>query len=351
MGRKTPELSIVVIGYRMQRELPRTLRSLSPAMQRNIRADQYEIILIDNGSPEPMGIENFPSFGAQLSCHRIENASASPAAAANFGLRQARGRVIGMMVDGARLASPGLLATALLAAQLDERAIVSSLGFHLGFAQQMESVRDGYDQRTEDALLDAAQWTEDGYRLFDIATLAGSCEDGFFLPVGESNALFLPRRLWREVGGLDENFASPGGGYVNLDLYRRACELPRTRLVVLLGEGTFHQVHGGVSANAEAGRHLVFHEEYVRLRGKPFVFPDRAPIYLGAPPPQALRVIEEAARMGLRGHSARAPRERLPAGFDGAWYLARHKDVAAAGDDPGEHFLRFGQFEGRPWRP
>src|SRR5262245_38350112 len=95
---KTPELSVVVVGYRMQRELPRTLRSLSPAMQRGIRADQYEIILIDNGSPEPMGMEKFPAFGAQVSCHRIDNASASPAAAANFGLRQARGRLIGMMV-------------------------------------------------------------------------------------------------------------------------------------------------------------------------------------------------------------------------------------------------------------
>ena len=66
MARKTPDLSVVVIGYRMERELPRTLRSLSPAMQRGIKAEQYEIILIDNGSPEPMPLDKFPTYGAQI---------------------------------------------------------------------------------------------------------------------------------------------------------------------------------------------------------------------------------------------------------------------------------------------
>ncbi|HTZ38470.1 MAG TPA: glycosyltransferase [Stellaceae bacterium] len=330
MARKPPELSVVVVGYRMQRELPRTLRSLSPAMQRDIAAGDYEIILVDNGSPEPMPMERFPAFGAQVSCHHIANAAVSPAAAANFGLRQARGRVIGLMLDGARLAS---------------------LGFHLGFAQQMESTRHGYDQAAEDALLASANWTEDGYRLFDIATLAGSSEGGLFLAIGESNALFMSRRLWRELGGLDENFASPGGGYVNLDLYRRACELPGSRLVVMLGEATFHQVHGGAAANAAPGRHLEFHEEYVRLRQKPHVFPDREAIFLGHAPPQVLPLIEQSARIAQRAAAARSPRRDLPPGFDPAWYLARHKDVAAAGLAAGEHFLRYGQFEGRAWRP
>ena len=279
----------------------------------------------------------------------MRRASASPAAAANFGLKQARGRLIGMMVDGARLASPGLLATALLAEKLDERPVISSLGFHLGFAQQMESVANGYNQAAEDALLDASGWTEDGYRLFDIATLAGSSEGGFFLPTGESNALFLPRRLWRELGGLDEAFRSPGGGYVNLDLYRRACELPRTRLAVMLGEGTFHQVHGGVATNATVpDKHLDYHEEYVRLRGQDFAFPRPETVYLGQAPTPALRVFEHSARLALRG---RAPRDRLPAGFDAAWYLGKHPDVAAAGYEAGEHFIKFGQFEGRAWRP
>ena len=35
------------------------------------------------------------------------------------------------------------------------------------------------------------------------------------------------RTMWDELGGLDERFALPGGGLVNHDLYRRACDLPR----------------------------------------------------------------------------------------------------------------------------
>jgi hypothetical protein len=349
MARKAPDLSVIVIGYRMTRELPRTLQSLSPAMQRGIKADEYEIILIDNGSPERMPLDKFPTYGAQVSCHWIENASVSPAAAANFGLKQARGRLIGVMIDGARLASPGLLATALLAEKLDERPIISSLGFHLGFERQMDGVRNGYTQAAEDVLLETCGWTEDGYRLFDVSALAGSSEGGFFLPIGESNALFMPRRLWREMGGFDEAFEAPGGGYVNLDAYRRACELANTRLVVMLGEGTFHQVHGGVATNSTVpDKHLEYHEEYVRLRGKDFAFPRNEPIYLGQAPTQALRVIERSAQLAPRG---RPPRDRLPPGFSPAWYLARHPDVAAAGVDPREHFLQRGQFEARAWRP
>jgi hypothetical protein len=49
----SPKLSVIVVGYNMARELPRTIRSLSPAMQRGIHPRDYEVILIDNGSTQP----------------------------------------------------------------------------------------------------------------------------------------------------------------------------------------------------------------------------------------------------------------------------------------------------------
>ena len=46
----TPKLSVIVICYNMQRELPRTLFTLSCDYQKNIDLSDYEIIVIDNGS-------------------------------------------------------------------------------------------------------------------------------------------------------------------------------------------------------------------------------------------------------------------------------------------------------------
>ena len=44
-----PKVSIIVISYNMNRELPRTLLSLSLPYQKDIGHDEYEVILIDNG--------------------------------------------------------------------------------------------------------------------------------------------------------------------------------------------------------------------------------------------------------------------------------------------------------------
>ena len=55
----------------------------------------------------------------------------------------------------------------------------------------------------------------------------------------------MPRSLWEELGGYDEAFETPGGGFVNSDTLTRAVSLTNTTIITLLGEGTFHQVHGG----------------------------------------------------------------------------------------------------------
>ena len=75
---------------------------------------------------------------------------------------------------------------------------------------------------------------------------------------------------------------SPGGGLVNLDMWKRACQDPKARVILLLGEATFHQVHGGVATNAkECHPWRIFHEEYIRIRGKSFARPDANPFFVG----------------------------------------------------------------------
>jgi hypothetical protein len=98
-------------------------------------------------------------------------------------------------------------------------------------------------------LLASIDWPQDGYRLFEIATVDESSVDGWLQPIAEANALFMPRKSWDQLGGMDERFDASGGGLVNLDMYSRAMELPDAQLVLLLGEGTFHQMHGGIATN------------------------------------------------------------------------------------------------------
>ncbi len=158
----------------------------------------------------------------------------------------------------------------------------------------MRSIHRGYDRAAEDALLDASGWAEDGYRLFGISSFAGSSAGGWFAPIAESNALFMRRDMWTELGGYDERFQSPGGGYLNLDTYARACELPGAQLIVLLGEGTFHQVHGGVATNAFISPGAAYRAEYRSIHGYEFRAPEPDRLYLGRVHPAVLESIRRS---------------------------------------------------------
>jgi Glycosyl transferase family 2 len=280
----TPKLSIVVVGYNMARELPRTIRSLSPAMQRGMNPRDYEVILVDNGSTQPADEAELRRFLPDLVIHRFDNATVSPVRAINRGLALARGDLVGVCIDGARIASPGLLATALAASRLHGRPMIGTLAFHLGPTVQMESVKHGYDQAAEDALLAQSGWEDDGYRLFGISAFAGSSAGGWFELPAESNAVFLRGEHWRALGGFDERFATPGGGLANLDMWSRICADETGELIMLLGEATFHQVHGGIATNSLDPPQQAFHEEYARIRGRSYARPTRQPVYFGKVP-------------------------------------------------------------------
>lgn len=286
------KLSLVVIAYNMARELPRTLYSLAPVVQRGVSHQDYEVILVDNGSDIPLDTgscaEHYHRLLPNLRIVRVGEPTVSPVPAINEGLRLASGELIGVMIDGARIASPGLLATALEASRLHQRPVIGTLAFHLGPAVQMESVHQGYNQEVEDRLLSDIRWEEDGYRLFDISVPAGSSSGGWFVIPAETNALFLTRRQWDDLGGYDPGFVTPGGGLANLDTWSRACADPEGLVVMLLGEATFHQVHGGVATNALRSPWGVFHEEYKRLRGHSYTPPQVNPRFYGTFRPSML---------------------------------------------------------------
>jgi hypothetical protein len=180
---------------------------------------------------------------------------------------------MGVWIDGARLASPGLIAACRAAAQLHPRAVVATINYQLGPQLQCLAAEKGYDQREEDRLLASIAWPSDGYRLFEIAT--SELRAGLRGPMVESNALFMSRTLWDELGGYDEQFVEPGGGAVNPDTFIRATALPDTQLIRIAGEGTFHQIHGGVSTSTTRGLLdllRVAGRTYRARRGRPLAF-------------------------------------------------------------------------------
>ena len=283
-----PKLSVIVIGYNMARELPRTILSLSPKMQRGIDSQDYEVILIDNGSTSPFDEAELRGILPGLIFHRFENATVSPVPAINYGLTLARGDLVGVCIDGARIASPGLLAKALAASRLHDRPVVGTINFHLGPKPQRESTKEGYNQAVEDELLARSGWENDGYQLFTISSLVGSSTGGWFELPKESNALFLRAGHWRALGGWDERFVTPGGGYANLDAWARACADPAAEVIMLLGEATFHQVHRD---NRPEPEEALFYQEYLRLRGGPYERPTRRPLFFGTLPETSMKFV------------------------------------------------------------
>jgi hypothetical protein len=277
-----PKLSVVVIAYNMARELPRTLQTLSASFQRDIAVDDYEVIVVDNGSTVPADEALCRRLCPNAVFHTLADAPPSPVAAINHGLAQARGALVGVCIDGARMLSPRLLATALDAARLHPRPVIGTLAFHLGPDVQSRSVANGYHQQAEDALLASVDWAADGYQLFSIAVFASSSADGWFTLPAETNALFLTRDHWQALGGYDPAFVAPGGGLVNLDTWARACADPSGRVILLLGEATFHQVHGGIATNSPVSEWQSFHDEYVRVRGTGYVRPGGMPTLFGS---------------------------------------------------------------------
>ncbi|MEE9328325.1 MAG: glycosyltransferase family A protein [Cocleimonas sp.] len=267
----SPKISFIILAYKMQRELPRTLQSLNSSFQQNVNIEDYEIILIENESDQLLDKQHLKSLYPNLHYYLNTTNPASPAYAMNIGLQHAKGDTVVFCIDGARLLSPGIVRGILNAAHLNEQFVVATHAYHLGDEPQNQSVPSGrYSKPIEDKLLEQISWPEAGYRLFEISVFALSSAAGWFGAIAESNCIALPRKSAIEMGGYDEQFVTLGGGYTNLDFYARAQKLERHQLVYLLGEGTFHQVHGGVATNRDDTPHEAYRQEYQALRGEPF---------------------------------------------------------------------------------
>jgi len=306
-------LSVVVVFYNMRREAVRTLHSLGHSYQRDVEDLEYEVLVIDNDSDpdQRLGPEFVEAFGPEFQLLELDGPGhPSPTVALNAGIASARGDALAMMIDGAHVLTPGVLRFGMKALDTYAPAVVATQQWYLGPGQQGDAQHAGYDQRVEDRLLDSIQWPVDGYRLFEIGHFIGDRD--WFDGIVESNCLFVPRKLLEQFGGFDESFSMPGGGYANLDLFERLALSPGITPASILGEGTFHQFHGGTTTNvaddaARRERVVSYREHFETLRGRPLAGLDRPVHYVGAMATKAARRTRSRRKLELAFDAMRDP--------------------------------------------
>ena len=279
----TPRLSVLVVFYNMRREAIRTLYSLTTKYQLGVDESDYEVIVLDSNSSEPLDSEWVESIQNNFTYRYVESLWPTPCRAMNTGIEIAGADTIVCMIDGARILSPGVLSKMIQANTLFEKSFVQTIALHIGEKIQNLSVEEGYNQEIEDGLFATIDWHQDGYQLFNISCLASSSKYGFLCSISESNCFCAPKIKLQELGGFDEKFKSIGGGIVNHDVLNRILEDESVQPVMLLGEASFHQFHDGVATNVPRAEHpmKIFLKEYCELRGKPYKPVVRQPFYFG----------------------------------------------------------------------
>jgi len=179
MTGSTPRVSVVVPVFQGERVIGDCLVSV---LGQTFPHDQYEIVVVNNGSTDRTGalVEGFP-------VRVVEEPRLGVAFARNRGVEAARGELVAF-TDADCLAEPTWLAA--LVAHFDAHVQLAGVGGHL----------PGYDPRTP------VQYYIPDRRLLSQERALGG-ERGYAPFLITANAL-LVRRLIVEVGGFDTAFAT-----------------------------------------------------------------------------------------------------------------------------------------------
>lgn len=102
-GMSVPLVSYVVIAYDMPQQAEITIRSLLPGYQRGVSASDYEVLIVENASPNTLSDTFLQTLPSNVSYHLRKENKPTPIHAINYGLERARGQHICVMIDGARL--------------------------------------------------------------------------------------------------------------------------------------------------------------------------------------------------------------------------------------------------------
>lgn len=189
-------VTVIVPTYRR----PRQLKACLEALAKQTLADPWEVIVVDDGSPEPPD----PSVERLITDQGwrvIRQANAGPSAARNRGARDARGEFIAFTDDDC-LPEPTWLEVLERAARQRPGALVGGTTFN--------GLTEDFFASTSQLIVDVV------YEHFN-----ADPDNGYFLA---SNNVLCARERFLEIGGFDEGFPRAGAEDRDLcDRWRTKC--------------------------------------------------------------------------------------------------------------------------------
>ncbi|GAA2555318.1 hypothetical protein GCM10010435_27370 [Winogradskya consettensis] len=190
-----PTVSVIVVHYRQQAELDRTLAALN---RQTHPAARTEVIVVDDGSPEP------PRVPAGVRLLRQADEGFRAAAARNLGAAAATGDVL-CFLDADTVPEPSYLTRMARLPALAPEAVVVGRRRHAALAGL--PVDAPVERAGPAAELPEPQWLRDGYR--NTRDLLDADDRAYRYVI--SAALACSRWFFERVGGFDEQFRAYGG--------------------------------------------------------------------------------------------------------------------------------------------
>ena len=184
MNSALPTVSIVIPSYSRPKDLVRCLESL--AMQTDAALEPVEVIVVDDGSPEPLSIQS-ENWRRYFTLRLIRQGNAGPAIARNHGAKMARGEIL-VFTDDDCMPTKGWLEALVSEIKSHPEALVGTGTFN--------GLSDDIMASTSQFILELV------YEHFNALP-----ERAYFLA---SNNMACRREHYLGICGFDENFPRPG---------------------------------------------------------------------------------------------------------------------------------------------
>ena len=208
--------------------------------------------------------------------------------------RSPRGEAIALMIDGAHVLTPGVLRYGMLGLRTYEPAIVATQQWYVGPGQQPDAMHAGYDQRLRGPAVRArssGRSTATGCSRSATSSATATGSTG----CGRATASSCPARCSSRSAASTRASRCRAAATPTSTSTSGSARRPDVTVVTILGEGSFHQVHGGTTTNQARPRRArpsvlsSYREHFARARGRGLRGPRKPIHYVGSMPGAARR--------------------------------------------------------------